>query len=138
MKKYRPYTKSRRHMTTVSYGNVITATEPHKALTKGGKRHVGRSAGRISMRHKGGGHKRLLRDVDFTYKKHVPAVVETVEYDPNRTGFIGLLKYADGAIVSTSLKSGESHSQDLERNIKPFDARVDPKLVEDFIKQAKN
>jgi membrane complex biogenesis BtpA family protein len=49
-----------------------------------------------------------------------------------------ILKYADGAIVSTSLKSGESHSQDLERNIKPFDARVDPKLVEDFIKQAKN
>ncbi len=83
-------------MTTVSYGTVLTASEPHKALTSGGKRHVGRSAGRISMRHKGGGHKRLLRDVDFTYKKHVPAVVETVEYDPNRTGFIGLLKYRDG------------------------------------------
>jgi large subunit ribosomal protein L2 len=83
-------------MTTVSYGNVITATEPHKALTTGSKRFAGRSAGRISMRHKGGGHKRLLRDVDFTYKKHVPAIVETVEYDPNRTGFIGLLKYADG------------------------------------------
>ena len=96
MKKYRPYTKSRRHMTTVSYSGVLTASEPHKALTKGVKRHVGRSAGRISVRHKGGGHKRLLRDVDFSYKKQVPAVVETVEYDPNRSGFIGLLKYRDG------------------------------------------
>ena len=97
MKKYKPYTKSRRHMTTVSFAEKLTTNEPHKALTSGGKRHVGRnSAGRITVRHKGGGHKRLQRDVDFSYKKHVPAVVETVEYDPNRSGFIGLLLYKDG------------------------------------------
>lgn len=98
MKSYRPYTKSRRHMTTVSYRGVITASEPHKALTSGGKRDVGRNnAGRLTMRHKGGGHKRLYRAVDFTYKKRdIPAKVETVEYDPNRTGFIGLLLYRDG------------------------------------------
>ena len=97
MKKYNPYTKSRRHMTTVSFAEKLTTSEPHKALTHGSKRHVGRnSAGRITVRHKGGGHKRLMRDVDFLYKKHVPAVVETVEYDPNRSGFIGLLLYKDG------------------------------------------
>jgi len=97
MKKYRPYTKSRRHMTTVSFKDKLTVSEPHKALTQGGKRYMGRNnAGRITVRHKGGGHKRLYRAVDFTYKKLVPAVVETVEYDPNRSGFIGLLLYKDG------------------------------------------
>ncbi len=97
MKTYKPYTKSRRHMTTVTFRGKITAAEPHKALTSGGKRDVGRNnAGRITVRHKGGGHKRLLRDVDFSYTKRVPAVVETVEYDPNRSGFIGLLLYKDG------------------------------------------
>ncbi len=97
MKKYKPYTKSRRHMTTISFKDKLTASEPHKALTQGGKRYMGRNnAGRITVRHKGGGHKRLYRAVDFTYKKLVPAVVETVEYDPNRSGFIGLLLYKDG------------------------------------------
>jgi large subunit ribosomal protein L2 len=97
MKKYKPYTKSRRHMTTISFKDKLTVSEPHKALTQGGKRYMGRNnAGRITVRHKGGGHKRLYRAVDFTYKKLVPAVVETVEYDPNRSGFIGLLLYKDG------------------------------------------
>lgn len=111
MKSYKPYTKSRRHMTTVTFKGKVTATEPHKALTSGGKRDVGRNnAGRISVRHKGGGHKRLFRDVDFGYKKHVPATVETVEYDPNRSGFIGLLLYRDGerryALLPSSVKPG--------------------------------
>lgn len=97
MKSYKPYTKSRRHMTTVTFKGKVTTNEPHKALTSGGKRDMGRNnAGRISVRHKGGGHKRLFRDVDFGYKKHIPAKVETVEYDPNRSGFIGLVLYPDG------------------------------------------
>lgn len=96
MKTYKPYTKSRRHMSTITFKGKVTTNEPYKALTKGGKRDVGRSGGRISMRHKGGGHKRLQRLVDFGYKKLVPAKVETVEYDPNRSGFIGLLLYRDG------------------------------------------
>jgi large subunit ribosomal protein L2 len=112
MKKYKPYTKSRRHMTTTSF-QTLTVSEPHKALTTGGKRGVGRNnAGRITVRHKGGGHKRLLRDVDFTYKKVVPAVVETVEYDPNRSGFIGLLLYKDGerryALLPGTSKVGDA------------------------------
>lgn len=84
-------------MTTVSFGGTVTTNEPYKPLTSGRKRDVGRNnAGRISVRHKGGGHKRLLRDVDFTYTKRVPARVETIEYDPNRSGFIGVLVYRDG------------------------------------------
>ena len=109
MKHYRPYTKWRRHLSTVTFRGVLTASEPHKALTTGGKRFMGRnSGGRITVRHKGGGHKRLFRDVDFGYKKQVPARVETIEYDPNRSGFIGVLVYRDGdrryALLPKSVK----------------------------------
>src|SRR3989344_3868694 len=113
MKSYKPYTDSRRHMTTITFKGKLTVDEPHKALTKGGKRDFGRNnAGRITVRHKGGGHKRLYRAVDFDYKKMVPAVVETVEYDPNRSGFIGLLLYKDGsrryALLPQSVKVGST------------------------------
>lgn len=112
MKSYRPYTKSRRHMTTVTFKGKVTTNEPHKALTTGGKRDMGRNnAGRISVRHKGGGHKRLFRDIDFGYSKQIPARVETVEYDPNRSGFIGLMVYRDGerryALLPKSAKVGQ-------------------------------
>jgi large subunit ribosomal protein L2 len=98
MKTYRPTTKSRRHMTTRSYKAVVTVSTPHKALTKGGKRAVGRnSQGRITSRHLGGGHKRSYRMIDFKFdKREIPAKVETVEYDPNRSSYIALLCYADG------------------------------------------
>jgi len=98
MKKYRPTTQSRRHMTTRSYKDVVTKTTPHKKLTKGGKRAVGRnSQGRITSRHMGGGHKRKYRLIDFKLEKHdIPAKVEAIEYDPNRSAYIALLCYADG------------------------------------------
>ncbi len=98
MKKYAPTTPSRRNMSTVTYRGVLTASEPYKPLTAGGQRHVGRNnAGRITVRHKGGGHKRLYRAVDFVFdKKDIPAKVETLEYDPNRSGFIGLVCFRDG------------------------------------------
>ena len=113
MKSYKPYTKSRRHMTGIDFRKHLTASEPHKALTYGRKRHVGRNnAGRLTMRHKGGGHKRLQRMVDFMYDKHVPARVESVEYDPNRSGFIGLLLYRDGerryALLPQSVRVGDT------------------------------
>ena len=100
-------------MTTVSFREKLSTDEPHKALTSGGKRYVGRNnAGRITVRHKGGGHKRLFRDVDFTYNKQVPARVETVEYDPNRSGFIGVLVYRDGerryALLPKSVAVGDT------------------------------
>lgn len=98
MKKFKPTTKSLRHTTMVSFRNVLTVAEPHKALTTGFRRGSGRNAdGRITTRHKGGGHKRSFRDIDFIMNKiNIPAKVETVEYDPNRSGFIGLICYADG------------------------------------------
>src|SRR3989344_7837076 len=98
MKSYKPTTKSRRHMTTVTYDGVITPGRPHKNHVKGGKRFVGRnSAGRITVRHKGGGAKRLFRIVDFLFnKKDIPARVLSVEYDPSRSAFLGLVLYKDG------------------------------------------
>ena len=85
-------------MTTRSYKKVVTAKKPHKKLVKGGKRGVGRnSAGRITSRHMGGGHKRRYREIDFKMDKHgIPAKVETIEYDPNRSAYIALICYADG------------------------------------------
>jgi large subunit ribosomal protein L2 len=98
MKKYQPTTPSRRGMSVVSYRGVLTTDTPHKSLTKGGKRSVGRNnAGRITVRHKGGGHKRAYREIDFTFNKiNIPAKIESLEYDPNRSGFIALVCYADG------------------------------------------
>jgi large subunit ribosomal protein L2 len=98
MKRYKPYTKSRRQMSTISFGDYITASEPVKSLTYGRKRKVGRNnLGEITTRHHGGGHKRLFRDVDFKYDKlNIPYIIKTVEYDPNRSGFIGLAQYKDG------------------------------------------
>lgn len=85
-------------MTTVTYRGVLTKSEPHKALTSGGKRDMGRNnLGRITVRHKGGGNKKLYRDVDFSFdKKEIPAKVVSVEYDPFRTSFISLVVYKDG------------------------------------------
>src|SRR5690348_5442674 len=98
IKTYRPTTKSKRHTTNVSYKKVITVNEPHKGLTFGTKRAVGRNnAGRITVRHKGGGHKRLMRVIDFRYDKiGIPYKIASVEYDPSRTGLIGLANYRDG------------------------------------------
>ncbi len=85
-------------MSVVRYGDLLSGHTPQKSLTFGNARRVGRNnAGRISVRHKGGGHKRLFRDVDFSYNKiNIPYTIKSVEYDPNRTGFIGLAVYHDG------------------------------------------
>ena len=98
MKTYKPTTKSRRNMSTLPYRELLSGDKPMKSLLKGKKAHAGRNAfGRVTTRHKGGGHKKRVRDVDFTYnKKDIPARVETVEYDPYRTGFIARVVYADG------------------------------------------
>jgi large subunit ribosomal protein L2 len=98
MKKYKPTTKSRRNMQTIEYRKILTKSTPEKSLTFGRKRSVGRNnQGRITTPHKGGGHKRRFRVVDFFYnKKDIPAKITTIEYDPNRSGFIGIAAYADG------------------------------------------
>src|SRR3989344_2374391 len=98
MKSYRPNTPSRRHMSTVTYRGVLTHGSPVKPLTGNSYRAVGRNnVGRITMRHKGGGHKRLFRAVDFVQNKiNIPGKVVSVEYDPNRSSFISLINYKDG------------------------------------------
>ena len=98
MKSYRPTTPSRRGMMVVSYKNTLTTSRPLRSLVRGGKRHVGRNAdGRITVRHKGGGHKRRFREVDFRFdKRDVPGRIEHIEYDPNRSGFLARVLYADG------------------------------------------
>ena len=97
-KKYRPYTPSRRFMTTSDFAEVTTAT-PEKSLLESQKRTGGRNnRGRITSRFRGGGHKRRYRVIDFRRrdKEGVPAKVATVEYDPNRSARIALLNYVDG------------------------------------------
>jgi len=124
MKRYKPTTPSRRHMTSVSYRGVLTASKPQKSLTSGGKRSVGRNSdGRITVRHKGGGHKRLYRDIDFKYDKHnIPAKIETIEYDPNRSGFIALVVYRDGArkyvLAPATMKVGDEFIVSEKADIK--------------------
>ncbi|HWU24163.1 MAG TPA: 50S ribosomal protein L2 [Candidatus Paceibacterota bacterium] len=98
MKTYKPTSKSRRQMTTLDYKKLLSGDKPMKSLMSSKKNQAGRAnSGRISVRHQGGGHKRRLRDVDFTYnKKNIPARIETIEYDPYRTGFISRVVFADG------------------------------------------
>jgi large subunit ribosomal protein L2 len=98
MKKYKPTTDGRRGMSVPSYRNTLTTSKPEKSLTKGFRRGTGRNnQGRITTRHKGGGVKRNYRDIDFKYNKiDIPAKIASVEYDPNRSGFICLAVYADG------------------------------------------
>ena len=113
MKSYKPVTPSKRQMTTVNYRNVLSGDGPYKALTRGIKRMVGRSSsGKITTRHKGAGEKRLWREVDFNYdKEDISARIETIEYDPNRSGFIARVCYKDGErryhLIPDGLQVGE-------------------------------
>ncbi len=123
IKKYKPITPSRRQMTVVSFAE-LTNKEPEKTLTAPLKSTGGRNAnGRMTVRHRGGGHKRLYRIVDFKrIKDNVPARVAAIEYDPNRSANIALLHYADGAkayiIAPTNLKVGDVVVSGAEADIK--------------------
>ena len=125
MKTYKPTSKSRRHMTNIDYRNVLTKTTPEKSLTHGFKRSVGRNnQGRVTTRHKGAGHKRVFRDIDFLYnKKDIPAKITSIEYDPNRSSFIGLVVYKDGekryVILPQSVKPGDMFVVSEKAELKP-------------------
>ena len=97
IKRYKPTSPGRRGMSVVAFDD-ITTTEPHKPLLRPLKSKAGRNnQGRITTRHRGGGHKRLYRLIDFKRDKDgVPARVATIEYDPNRSARIALLFYEDG------------------------------------------
>lgn len=113
MKRFKPTSPSRRQTQNVEVKKFVTVSEPQKSLTKGFRRANGRNnTGRITTRHKGGGHKRLFRDIDFTYTKlDIPFTIQTVEYDPNRSGFIGLVAYKDGERRYTLLHKGAKVGQ---------------------------
>ncbi len=131
IKRYKPYTPSRRYMTVVDY-SVLTKKEPEKSLIEPKKSRAGRNHhGRITVRHRGGGHKKFYRIVDFRRDKiGVPAKVVSLEYDPNRTAFIALLVYADGEkryiLAPKDLKVGDtvmSYPEDArDPEIKPGNA----------------
>lgn len=114
MKKYRPTTPSRRAMTTLPYKELLSGDKPTKTLLANKKRQAGRNSfGRITTRHQGGGHKRRLRVIDFSYdKKDIPATIETIEYDPFRSAFVGVALYADGerryVVVPKSTQVGDT------------------------------
>ncbi len=112
-------------MTTINYRELLTTQTPYKPLTSGLKRDAARNNyGRITTRHQGGGHKRLFRHVDFMLeKKNIPAKIETIEYDPNRTGFIGLALYRDGerryVLLPQSVKAGDNFIVSETAEVKP-------------------
>lgn len=122
-KSYRPYTKSRRQMTTLDYGE-ITKASPEKNLLATKKHTGGRNnQGKITCRHHGGGNKNRYRIIDFRRNKDsIPANVAAIEYDPNRNAFIALLNYADGEkryiIQPKGLKVGDQVVSGVSTDIK--------------------
>jgi len=99
LKSFKPTTPGQRQLVLIDRSSLYKGA-PVKSLTEGKHSTGGRNAnGRITVRFRGGGHKRALRTVDFKRRKFdVAATVERIEYDPNRTGFIALIKYADGEL----------------------------------------
>ncbi|MFH2105028.1 MAG: 50S ribosomal protein L2 [Parcubacteria group bacterium] len=113
VKTYKPFTPSRRFITTTDFSG-LTKKRPEKSLTSPLKKGSGRSkaSGQITVRHQGGGCKRLYRMVDFKQAKFdTPAVVKAIEYDPNRTAFIALLEFTDKGkmyiLAPSELKEGD-------------------------------
>jgi large subunit ribosomal protein L2 len=111
IKLYQPTTSGRRKASVID-SKVFSKHHPEKSLTSGFHRHFGRSGGKISIRHKGGGAKRLFRQIDFKQNKFdFPGIIKSVEYDPNRTCFIGLVQWPDGdkkyILLQEGLKVGD-------------------------------
>ena len=98
IKTYKPVTPGMRAWTSLDFSDLAKKKKPEKALTRGRSEKAGRdSHGRISVWHKGGGHKRRYREIDFRRDKHgVPGKVVSIEYDPNRSANIALVHYVDG------------------------------------------
>ena len=127
VRKYKPTSPGRRFR-SVSDFEEITKSKPEKQLLEPRKRTGGRNAkGRITTRHRGGGHKRRYRTVDFKrLKDGVPARVAAIEYDPNRSARIALLHYADGAkayiLAPARIAVGDTISSGPDADIRPGNA----------------
>lgn len=124
VRKYKPTSPGRRGMTGDLF-EEITKSRPERSLTSPRKRQGGRNVhGRVTVRHRGGGHRRQLRKVDFKRKKHgIPAKVAAIEYDPNRSARLALLFYADGEkryiVAPMDLKVGDRVMSGPEAEIRP-------------------
>lgn len=124
VKKYKPTSPARRAMTGYSFSE-ITSTTPEKSLLAPLKSKGGRNNhGRLTVRHQGGGVKRMYRLIDFKrIKDDIPAKVASIEYDPNRTAYIALIHYADGAksyiLAPVGLKVGDTVVSGENADIKP-------------------
>ncbi|MBI5411944.1 50S ribosomal protein L2 [Candidatus Peregrinibacteria bacterium] len=125
IKIYKPTSPGRRNMSVLTY-EELTARKPHKALLRPFIEKSGRnSQGKITVRHRGGGAKRHYRLIDFkrSDKLNIPAVVKTIEYDPNRSTFIALLQYSDGEkryiLCPQELKVGDRIMCSEKIKIKP-------------------
>ena len=112
-------------MSVVTYKGVITTNEPYKKLTFGRAKNAGRNnRGIVTVPHQGGGNKNLYRMVDFKFnKKNIPAKVETIEYDPNRSAFIALICYRDGErrymLVPANVSVGDVITVAADAPLKP-------------------
>ena len=124
VRKFKPTSPGRRGMTGDLFEDV-TKSKPERSLITPRKRTGGRNAqGRITVRHRGGGHRRHLRKVDFKREKHdIPAKVAAIEYDPNRSARLALLHYADGEkryiVAPLELKVGDRVMSGPKAEIRP-------------------
>ncbi|MFQ5616191.1 MAG: 50S ribosomal protein L2 [Anaerolineales bacterium] len=124
VKKYKPTTPGRRDMTGFTF-EEITKTKPERSLVKPRRRKAGRNVyGRITVRHRGGGHRRKIRIIDFKRdKRDIPARVAAIEYDPNRTARLALLHYVDGEkryiIAPLELRVGDTVTAGSQAEIRP-------------------
>ena len=123
IKKFNPYTPSRRHMTSSDFCEITTDT-PEKSLLVSLNKSAGRNnQGKITVRHRGGGNRKKYRLVDFKRNKDgIPATVKTIEYDPNRTANIALICYADGEksyiLAPNGLKVGQKVMNGAEAEVR--------------------
>ena len=128
IKSFKPYTPSRRNMTVSAFDGVDKKAKPVPSLLQTVKKNAGRNSyGRITVRHRGGGNKRKYRIIDFRRDKmEMPAVVQRLEYDPNRSAFIALVEYADGErryiLAPVGLKTGDKVVAGAASDIKPGNA----------------
>ena len=125
IKTFKPYTPSRRHMTVSGFEGVDKKAKPERSLVETLKKHAGRNSyGHITVRHRGGGNKRKYRIIDFKRQKlDMPATVQRIEYDPNRSAYIALIKYEDGTLsyilAPNGLKAGDKVISSAAADIKP-------------------
>ena len=125
IKTYKPTTPARRGMTVSAFEGVDKKAKPERSLVETLKKHSGRNSyGHITVRHRGGGNKRKYRIIDFKRQKlEMPATVQRIEYDPNRSAFIALLKYEDGELsyilAPNGLKAGDVVVSSANADIKP-------------------